>query len=244
MNPLVRASIAEALGVFVLVFVGAGAVCANAYLASPQGTGGLGVLGVSAAGGLGLMAAVYLTAGLSGAHLNPAITLGLWLAGRCSAKQAWFYWIFQFLGAIAAGVAVWAFFPGVRATPPYLGTPAYVSDPSLPGAIGPVKAIGVEAVLTFLLAIVVMMTAFHPRRAAKQMFGLCIGATAAVAGILGAQHTGGAVNPARYFGPAVVSGEVSQLLVYFVGPLLGGAIAGLVFRLLFDEKEAREESAA
>jgi glycerol uptake facilitator-like aquaporin len=125
-----------------------------------------------------------------------------------------------------------------------LGTPAYVSDPSLPGAIGPVKAIGVEAVLTFLLAIVVMMTAFHPRRAAKQMFGLCIGATAAVTGILGAQHTGGAVNPARYFGPAVVSGEVSQLLVYFVGPLLGGAIAGLVFRLLFDEKEAREESAA
>lgn len=241
MNPLLRASLAEALGVFVLVFVGAGAVCANAYLTGPDGLGGVGLIGVSAAGGLGLMVAVYMTAGLSGAHLNPAVTLGLLLAGRCSAKQASFYWVFQLLGAVAAGIAVWAFFPGVRSAPPYLGTPSYVADPGMRGAIGPVKAIGVEMVLTFLLAMVVMMTAFHPRRAAKQMFGLCIGATAAFGGILGAEHTGGALNPARYFGPAVVAGEVSQLLVYFVGPLLGGAVAGLVFRFLFDEREGSRD---
>lgn len=237
-NPLMRAALAEALGVFVLVFGGAAAVCADAYYGMPGlGDSGLGVLGVALAGGFALMVAVYLSAGISGGHVNPAVTFGLLLAGKCTGRQAVAYWIFQFLGAVAAGIAVWAIFPVFRGTAPYLGTPMYVSEAGMPGALGMVKALGVETVLTFLLAIVVMMTAFHPRRAAKQMFGFCIGATAVVIGVIAAKHTGGAVNPARYFGPAVVSGEVSQLLVYFAGPLLGGAVAGVVFRLLYDEPD-------
>lgn len=238
-NPLMRAALAEALGVFVLVFGGAAAVCADAYYSMPGlGDSGLGVLGVALAGGFALMVAVYLSAGISGGHVNPAITLGLLLAGKCTGRQAVAYWIFQFLGAVAAGIAVWALFPIFRGTAPYLGTPMYVSEAGMPGALGMVKAVGVEAVLTFLLAIVVMMTAFHQRRAAKQLFGLSIGATVVVIGLIAAKHTGGAVNPARYFGPAVVSGELSQLLVYFTGPFLGGAIAGILFRLLFDEPES------
>lgn len=235
-NPLMRAGLAEALGTFVLVFGGAAAVCADAYYGMPGlGDSRLGVLGVALSGGFAVMVAVYLSAGISGGHVNPAITFGLLLAGKCTGRQAVTYWIFQFLGAVAAGIAVWAIFPVFRGVAPYLGTPAYVSEAGMPGALGMVKAIGVEMTLTFLLAIVVMMTAFHPRRSAKQMFGLCIGATVVVIGLLAAKHTGGAVNPARYFGPAAVSGELTQLVVYFVGPLLGGGIAGLIFRFLFDE---------
>ena len=237
-GPLMRAALAEALGVFVLVFGGSAAVCADAYYRMPGlGDSGLGVLGVALAGGFGLMVAVYLSAGISGGHVNPAVTFALLLAGRCTGRQAVSYWVFQFIGAVAAGIAVWALFPVFRGMAPYLGTPMYVSEAGMPGALGMVKAIGVETVLTFVLVIVVMMTAFHPRRAAKQLFGLCIGATAVVIGLVAAKHTGGAVNPARYFGPAVVSGEVSQLLVYFAGPLLGGAVAGFVFRFLYDEPQ-------
>lgn len=237
-NPLMRAGLTEALGTFVLVFGGAAAVCADAYYGLPGlGDARLGVLGVALAGGFAVMIAVYLSAGISGGHVNPAVTFGLLLAGKCSGRQAVTYWLFQFLGAVAAGIAVWAIFPVFRGVAPYLGTPSYVSEAGMPGALGMVKALGVETVVTFLLAIVVMMTAFHPRRAAKQMFGLAIGATVVVIGLLAAKHTGGAANPARYFGPAAVSGELSQLIVYFVGPLLGGAVAGLVFRFLFDEPE-------
>lgn len=237
-NPLIRAGLAEALGTFLLVFGGAAAVCADAYYGLPGlGDARLGVLGVALAGGFAVMIAVYLSAGISGGHVNPAVTFGLLLAGKCSGRQAVTYWVFQLLGAVAAGIAVWAIFPVFRGVAPYLGTPAYVSEAGMPGALGMVKAIGVETTMTFLLAIVVMMTAFHPRRAAKQLFGLTIGATVVVIGLLAAKHTGGAVNPARYFGPAAVSGELSQLIVYFVGPFLGGAVAGLVFRFLFDEPE-------
>jgi glycerol uptake facilitator-like aquaporin len=105
-----------------------------------------------------------------------------------------------------------------------------------------VKAIGVEAMLTFMLTTTVLMTAVDGSRKARQMFGLCIGTVVFACILIGGKYTGAALNPAVYFGPAVVSGQVSQLVVYFVGPIVGAIIAALLYKFLLASPAEEAES--
>lgn len=243
-NSMFRAGMAEALGTFLLTFIGGAAICMNKFMAQPGiapavGEVGYGLLGIALAHGLALMCAVYMTAGISGAHINPAITIGMLVIGKIRTGQAFTYIGMQLAGAVAGGIGVWAMFASYRGLPPYLGLPSYDSDPGSQFAMSMAKAIGVEAMLTFVLMSVVLHTAVDAGRAARQMFGLCIGMAVTMGILIGGQYTGAAMNPARYFGPAVVSGQVSQMLVYFIGPIVGAVLAALFYKIFTETKEGQ-----
>ncbi|MCH8274934.1 MAG: aquaporin [Armatimonadetes bacterium] len=238
-----RAGLAEALGVFFLVFVGGSAICMHEYQIRDLSISGdslrvvqyMGLLGIAFAHGFALTVAVYMTAGLSGGHINPAVTIGLLAIGKVEFRRAATYVFMQLGGAVAAGIAVWAMFPGFREMMPYLGTPEYDAD-----KMSMVKAIGVESLLTFLLMFSVLMTAVDPARRAKQMFGLCIGLTLFFCILIGGPYTGAALNPARHLGTALVSGQpqlLAQVPTYVVGPILGALAAALLYRFLLRSKE-------
>jgi MIP family channel proteins len=240
---LFRASVAEALGTFIIVFVGGSAICMNQYMAQPgiapaTGPVGIGVLGIALAVGFATMLGVYVAAGISGGHVNPAVTFGLWSIGRIRANQAFAFMGMQLLGAVAGGIAVWAMFSGYRELFPYLGTPQFNDNKDVGPALSLVKAIGIEALLTFVLTTVFLGTAIDAARSARQFFGFCVGMVATCGILIGHTYTGAALNPARYFGPAVVSGKLSpQIAVYFVGPILGAVIAAFLYKLLWETKE-------
>jgi len=241
-NNLFRAGIAEALGVFFLVFVGGSAICMDAFMKLPgvapaTGIVGIGFVGIALAHGLALMAAIYMTAGKSGAHINPAVSIGLWAIGKINANRMLVYVVLQLVGAVIAGVAIWAMFSMFKSNAPYLGNPSYIDDPSSDYALSMVKAIGIEALLTFLLMTVVLNTAVDAGRTARQMFGIAIGLTVTFCILIAGPYTGAAMNPARYFGTAVVSGKLSQLAVYFVGPIVGALIASFFYKLFMEEKQ-------
>lgn len=238
-----KAGLAEALGVFFLVFVGGSSICMDQFMTADLRESGLGALGIALVHGFALMVAVYAAAGISGGHINPAVTIGLWVIGKCEAARMLTYLVFQLIGGVIGGLCVYAMFPLYRDSLPYLGAPRFTSEGV--GAIGPIKAIGIEALLTFVLVIVVIMVAVDSRRMAKQMFGICIGLTLAMLAMIGG-FTGAALNPARHFGPAIVSTEstvLSQIPIYFAGPILGGIIAALVYKLLLEQKGEATEAA-
>lgn len=238
-----KGALAEGLGVFFLVLAGGGAICMNSYLTSEMGQPGFGLLGIALAHGLALMVAIYMAAGVSGGHINPAVSLALAVIGKCEWRRAWAYVFMQLVGAVVAGIGLWAMFSEYRIVSPYLGTPSYNDNPALPGAMSMPKAAGVEALLTFLLMSTILMTAVDGARRARQMFGIAIGMCLVFCILIGGPYTGAALNPARYFGPAVVSGQVSQLVVYFVGPLAGALLAAIVYRLMLETKEDEAEAA-
>jgi glycerol uptake facilitator-like aquaporin len=100
------------------------------------------------------------------------------------------------------------------------------------------QAIGIEAMLTFVLMMTVLMTAVDGARSARQMFGLCIGMAVTFGILIGGPYTGAAMNPARYFGTAAVAGKVDQLLVYFAGPIAGAIIAALIYKLFLEDRSS------
>lgn len=240
---LFKAGLAEALGVFFLVFIGGSAICMDAFLVDTERTQGIGLLGVALAHGIALMVGVYASAGVSGGHVNPAVTFGAAIAGVIDWGRAVGYWIFQLAGAVAGGLGVMAVFGRLvpKETIPYLGTPRFATGDAGGFTLGPVKAMSVEALLTFVLVMTVFMVAIDGARKARQMFGVCIGLIVTALILVGGPVTGAAMNPARYFGTAVVSGHLSQLWVYFMGPLLGGLIAALFWKFVLRTKEAAAE---
>ena len=240
---LFHAGMAEALGTFFLTFVGGSAMCMDQFMGLPGmapqvGIVGIGLLGVALAHGLALMVAVYMTANKSGAHINPAVSFGLWAIGKIKATQMLVYAVMQLAGAVVGGFAVWALFYKQVST---LANLHFETESSY--ALSPVKAMGIEALLTFLLMTVVLNTAVDAGRAARQMFGLCIGMTVTFGILIGGPFTGAAMNPARYFGTAVASGHLEQLWVYFVGPILGAVLAAFFYKL-FMETPAENAAAA
>lgn len=247
-SPLFQAGIAEALGVFMLTFIGGGAICMDVWSVEYGRVdagllkGQVGLLGIALAHGFALMVGIYIAAGKSGGHINPAVSIGMWIAGKMPLGRALVYCFYQLLGAVVAGLSLWAMFPIFRGSSPYLGTPSF-DDSGGPGAFMMPKAIGFEALLTFVLVITVFMVAVDASRAARQIFGITIGFVLVGLILIGGNLTGAALNPARYFGPAVVSGQVSQLVVYFVGPLLGGGLAAIFYRLFLATPE-KEDSPA
>ena len=224
MRNTLRPLVAEFIGVFFLTFAGCGAIVANTYR-----DGTVGLIGIAAAHGLALAIAVSATMSISGGHINPAITLGLWSVGRIDAKKAGLYVLAQLLGATAAAYAIRGLYPEMAGTIATLGTPRLATDVTL------VQGIVIEAILTFFLAFAVMGTAVDPR--APKIGGFAIGLTVMFGILAGGTMTGGAMNPTRAFGPALASGTWIGHVVYWVGPVLGAIAAMQVYERVLMKKE-------
>ncbi|MFB3094516.1 MAG: MIP family channel protein [Candidatus Acidiferrales bacterium] len=215
-------AIAEFVGTLALIFIGAGSICANQFLG-----GGVGLVGIALAHGLTIAVMVSAIGHISGGHINPAVTIGVWAAGKIPTREALVYWAAQLAGGLAgAALLVLAFDPATRAAV-NLGTPSLASGVTL------FQGIVVEVLLTFFLVFTVFATAIDDRGAFKMVGGFAIGMVVTFDILAGGALTGASMNPARSFGPAVVANFWTAHLVYWVGPLAGGLLAGLFYNVVF-----------
>ena len=219
MRDALRHFAAEFIGIFALVFVGGGAIMTS----SPM-VGGTALLVIALAHGLVLSVMVTATMRISG-HLNPAVTLGFLATRRIEPMMAAVYIVAQFLGAILAAYALGALFPDSLAEGMRLGGQRVSLD------VTTTQAIFLEAIATFLLVFVVFGTAVDA--AAPRVGGFAIGLTLAMAILAMGPLTGASLNPARSFGPAVAAGIFEGQIVYWLGPIIGGVAAALVYDTLF-----------
>jgi len=219
---LAQKALAEFIGTLALIFIGAGSICANQL-----SNGGVGLVGIALAHGLTIAAMVSAVGHISGAHLNPAVTIGVWVAQKISTREAALYWVAQLAGGVAGALLlVGGFDAGTRAAV-NLGTPALA-----PG-VGPVQGLLFEALMTFFLVFVVFATAVDPRSAGKVLAGLAIGMVITFDILAGGPVTGASMNPARTFGPAAVAGFWQDHWLYWAGPLAGGLLAGALYNGVF-----------
>ncbi|HET7011341.1 MAG TPA: aquaporin [Anaerolineales bacterium] len=209
-----REELAELIGTFTLVFIGAGS---GALAAST----GAGLVGVALAHGIALTVIVYAWGAISGAHVNPAVTFGLAVAGRTDWPKAVRFWVAQLVGAAIAGLLLrWL-----------LGDTGNLGM-TLPGSgVTALQAIVIEAVLTFFLVVAVFGSAVAGRNG--NAAGLAIGLVLAMDILMGGSLTGASMNPARSFGPALALLRFGDFWIYIVGPLLGGGLAALLYDRLF-----------
>jgi aquaporin NIP len=215
---LARRAGAEAFATFALVFAGCGAVVSNAHT-----SGGLGVVGIGLVFGLIIMVMIYATGHLSGAHINPAVTVAFTLTRHFPGRDAVAYIAAQFAGAIIAALALLAIWPN---KPAHLGA-------TLP-TVGLGSAVVYEIVLTAFLMFVIMAVATDTR-AVGAAAAIAIGGTVGLDAIFGGPITGASMNPARSFGPALASGTWTDLWVYVLGPLVGAALGAFAYQLVRGE---------
>lgn len=223
--PLSRKVIAEFLGTFIFVLVGAGAaVGARAQGVSDPGSS---LIIAALANGLGIAMAVSATMGISGGSLNPAITIGLFVARKLELREVVPYILAELAGAIAAVAAL------VLSIPTAIGNPVKWGSPALLGSLSVAQGVGLEALLTFVLAITVFGSAIDPR--APKVAGLAIGFAVVVDVFLGGPLTGAAMNPARAMGPMLAGNFIpSYWYIYWVGPLIGAVAASLAYRFVLE----------
>ena len=215
-----KAAIAELIGTFTLTLIGAGA----GALAGAN-TGGNGVVGVALAHGVALMVIIYTWGKFSGAHVNPAVTLGLVVGGRFPIGKALGYWIAQFAGAGLAGLLVLVMVDrsGTEVIGETVGVLTLTSVP---------KTLLLEAILTFFLVCAVYSSGVAGRNG--NAAGLAIGFTLTMDILMGGYLTGASMNPARSFGPALAAGNLGTYYwMYVVGPCAGAVVAGLIYNLFF-----------
>ncbi|GHU64065.1 aquaporin Z [Clostridia bacterium] len=221
----VKKYVAELIGTFVLVLVGCGSA---AFLGVQVGGGHLAV---ALAFGLAIVATAFVIGNVSGCHINPAVSFAMLLSRRISGKDFAGYVIFQIIGALlAAGVLK------------YLTSISTIGDQTGAlgsngfGSVGMAGAIIVEIILTFIFVFAVLGVTADPGKGS--VAGLVIGLTLAFVHIIGIPLTGTSVNPARSIGPAVFAGgqSLSQLWVFIVAPLVGAAIAALLYKLVIAQK--------
>jgi aquaporin Z len=224
MRQTLRPLIAEFVGVFMVVFIGAGAIIVNGYR-----DGVLGLGGIAAAHGLAYALAVTATMSISGGHINPAVTVGLWSVGRIDARKAGLYVVAQLLGAVVAALLLKAVFPTMAARIQELGALKLAPDVSFVGATL------IEAILTFFLALAVMGTVVDP--AGPKVGGFGVGVALWMGVLAGGPLTGAALNPARAFGPALVANFWVGQLAYWIGPIVGAVIAMQVYERVLLKKE-------
>jgi len=218
----------EFTGTFTLVLAGAGCICADQYLRA-NGQSNVGLLAIALASGLAMGVMVSALGHISGGHFNPAITAGFWVTRRLGTMKALFYWIAQLLGALAAAFLLITVIPESVWRPVALGTPdlAPITD------FTRMHAMILEAVLTFILVFVFFATRVDGRSLSNRHGGLAVGLTVTVGILMAYPFTGAAMNPARAFGPALVARHWSNHGVYWVGPLFGGVLAGVVYDRFF-----------
>ena len=199
--------VAEFVGTFALIFIGAGA------LAITQAN----LVGVALAHGLVIVTFAYAYGHISGTHINPAVTLGLLIAGEIEFVAAIGYWIVQFLGGILGAVLLNALLPN----------PGDLGVTILTEGVTPVQGLVVEIVLTFFLVNTIFNTAVSGK--AGNFAGLAIGLTLVFCILMGGPLTRASLNPARTLGPAIVSGNYADIWLYFVGPCVGAILAALLY---------------
>ena len=227
----IRRGFAEFVGTFTLIFVGAGSVLTLANVlgvnGNPQTLGVYGTLTFAFANGLAIGVMVSAVGHISGGHFNPAVTFGFLITRRLAPTLALVYWSVQLLGATAAALLLRWFYPaGVRAA-------THLGAPSLGGGISVWQGVVIEGVLTFFLVWVVFATAADPGGTFKAIAGLAIGLTITLDILMGGSLTGGAMNPARAFGPELVARYWTDAWVWYAGPLVGGGIAALANEWLY-----------
>jgi MIP family channel proteins len=217
--PVGRRLAAEALGAFALVFFGAGAIMVAAKY------GAFGQLGIAIAFGLAIAAMVYALGHISGAHLNPAVSLGFALSRHFPWRLVGAYWAAQLLGAIAAAFLLHA----------SLGDIADVGATTPSGSDR--QSFLWEIVLTFVLMLVIMAVATDTR-AVGEAAAIAIGGTVALDALVGGPVSGASMNPARSLGPALAAGQFDALWIYLLAPLIGAALGALAYQLLRGEHAA------
>jgi MIP family channel proteins len=219
-RPMAQRLTAEAVGTFTLIFIGAGSI-----VVTQGGVDGGSLVAVALAHGLAIATMVSAVGHVSGGHFNPAVTVAAWVTRRMTSGAAVAYVVAQLAGATIGALGIRFLLPGSLWDPVTLGTPM----------VSPIitnwQAIVLEAVLTFLLVWVVFATALDPEGAFGKIAGLAIGLVITMDILVGGPFTGAAMNPARSFGPAVVSGELTGIWVYILGPVIGGTVAALLYDL-------------
>ncbi|MCA5013426.1 MULTISPECIES: MIP family channel protein [unclassified Enterococcus] len=217
-----KKAIAECLGTFILVFFGT----ATAVLGN--GMEGIGTTGIALAFGLTIIAAAYSIGTVSGAHLNPAVSLGMWVNKRISSMEFIYYIVGQVVGAILASFTLLSILNAAGYETTSLGQNGF-------GDLSAVGALLVEIILTFIFVLVIM-TVTSAKKGNAKLAGVVIGLTLTMIHLVGIPLTGTSVNPARSLGPAIFVGgdALSQLWVFIVAPLIGGALAALVAKYLLD----------
>lgn len=226
---LMKKYFAELFGTFVLTFLGCGAA-----VSLNCGTDTASVVGTAFAFGLAVVAMAYTIGGISGCHINPAITLGVFLSGRMNGKDAGMYMLFQVFGAIIAA----ALLALLVSTDPGLargtatGANACASENVVNGLLA-------EIILTFIFVMVVLGATAKTNGATNNFAGLAIGLSLILIHLVGINYTGTSVNPARSIGPALFEGgkALEQIWVFIVGPLVGGALAAGCWKMIDTEKK-------
>lgn len=226
-----RRAVAEAIGAFTLTFVGAGAAAAAGGVHDPT------LIGLAIANGLAIGVMVCALGHISGGHFNPAVTFGFLVARKIKPGLAVVYWIAQFGAAALAALLVRDLLPRAATEAVNLGVPA------LGQGVDASSGMLLEAIFTFLLVTVIFGAAVDTRGPFNAVAGLAIGLTIAIDVLFGGPFTGAAMNPSRAFGPQLVGDHWANGWVWYVGPLLGGAVAALVYSLLFLRASEDEQAA-
>jgi aquaporin Z len=226
---------AEFIGTFSLVLFG----CGSAVIAgsSRVGPSGIGLLGIAIAFGFAVVAMAYAIGGISGCHINPAVTLGVLTAGKMTGKNAVGYIIAQCFGAILGAAVLYLIAVGRPGfTMPEWGLGANGWGEGYLGNYNVLSAFVIEAVMTFLFIFVILGTTSKFGNSA--MAGLAIGVTLMLIHLVAIPVTGTSVNPARSLGPALFSGgkALAQLWLFIVAPIVGAVIGALVWKLGFDKE--------
>ncbi len=220
---LIRRAAAEGIGVFALVFAGCGAIVAEA-----EHPGSLGTIGIALVFGLIVMAMVYATGHLSGAHLNPAVTFAFALSRHFPRSEALAYLVAQVGGALVAAALLAAVWPS---RPASLGA-------TIP-TVGAGSAFVYEVMLTAFLMFVIMAVATDTR-AVGAGAAIAIGGTVGLDALFGGPVTGASMNPARSLGPALVSGQLGDLWIYLSAPIVGAVLGALAYQAVRGESPAPE----
>lgn len=214
---LLKRCVAEAVGTFFLVFVGTSAIAANNL-----SNGALGHLGIAMSFGLALIVAILTLGHISGAHFNPAVSLGLTVTGHFPARELPFYWLFQVIGAVVSSIFVVILY----------GQPRVALGVNHPNAeFGVVNAFILEIVLTFFLVTAVKGAATD-KRGVGTLAGIAIGLVVLFDAISNGPASGASMNPARSIGPALIALDFNDLWIYLIAPLIGGVLASLLYEYM------------
>nr|BAO18634.1 tonoplast intrinsic protein 2;1 [Solanum lycopersicum] len=223
----IKAYIAEFISTLLFVFAGVGSAIAYNKVTADAALDPSGLVAVAVCHGFALFVAVAIAANISGGHVNPAVTFGLALGGQITLLTGLFYWIAQLLGAIV-GCYLLKVVTGGMAVPIH----------GVAAGVGAAEGVVMEIIITFALVYTVYATAADPKKGslgtiAPIAIGFIVGANILAAG----PFSGGSMNPARSFGPAVVSGNFAGIWIYWVGPLVGGGLAGFIYSNVFMNPE-------